>query len=211
MLSIEQKLPGILRHLRSKTDLVIIDGPALLSGADASVLATMADGVALVVDAKHEKLPLLLRSRELLQSLTHKPAGVVMNNLVRQRNNVYYATPYPALPAYSVNGASDASERWVALPAHADGGNRQKLEPMSAMLMVKGPSSASVPPAPPSPVPSCLLSTSATREISSDRPSEPSMMPQNNVMASQNVLSSRLASRRVDINPPPPIYPGKSE
>src|SRR5205807_1708922 len=97
-LLIEQKLPGILKHLRNKTDLVIIDGPALLSSADASLLATMADGVALVVDARHEKLPFLLRARELLASLTHKPAGVVMNRFAR-RSKLYYATPYPAIAA----------------------------------------------------------------------------------------------------------------
>ena len=55
-----QRLPGILAQLRKAADIVIIDGPALLSGADASVLATMSDGIALVIDARHEKLPLLL-------------------------------------------------------------------------------------------------------------------------------------------------------
>ena len=92
-----QKMPAILAQLRSKTDLVIIDGPSLLDGADASLLASMADGVALVIDVRHEKLPQLLRARDLLKSLAHTPTGVVMNRFARRsrKGNNYYATAFP--------------------------------------------------------------------------------------------------------------------
>jgi capsular exopolysaccharide synthesis family protein len=94
---LSQKMPTILAHLRSKTDLVIVDGPSLLNGADASLLASMADGVALVVDVRHEKLPQLLRARDLLKSLAHAPTGVVMNRFTRRsrKGNNYYATAFP--------------------------------------------------------------------------------------------------------------------
>ena len=93
---IEQKMPGILTQLRMKTNVIIIDGPALLQGADASLLANMADGVALVVDARHDKLPQLLRTKELLLSLANSPAGVIMNRFSRQGRNRYYASVFPS-------------------------------------------------------------------------------------------------------------------
>ncbi len=96
-LLLDTKLPGILGQLRKKADLVIIDGPSLLSRADASLLATMVDGVAMVLDLRHAKLPVLNRTKELLKSLTHTPAGVVMNRMSgRGRKNQYYATAFPA-------------------------------------------------------------------------------------------------------------------
>jgi hypothetical protein len=87
-----QKLPGILAQLRKKTDLVIIDGPALLSSSDALLLATMVDGVALVLDARHDKMSILQRAKELLTSLTYTPAGVILNRIPRRKKNAYYAS-----------------------------------------------------------------------------------------------------------------------
>ncbi len=202
-LLIEQKLPAILRHLRSKTDLVIIDGPALLSSADASLLATMADGVAVVVDAKHEKLPVLQRSRDLLSSLAHKPAGVVMNRLARPRRNVYYATAYPALPA--------PAERWVSVQAHTDNGNGQRPEPVNAPPMIRAASSTPVPSSMSVPSPSGLLSSPTMKGMPSDRPNEPTVVPPNLAVSQPSALLPRGGSRRVDVNAPPPVYPGKGE
>ncbi len=93
-LLMEQKLPGILAQLRREADVVIIDGPALLSSADASLLATMSDGIALVIDVRHEKLPLLLRAKDILNSLTHTPVGLIMNRLAQNQRTPYYASPY---------------------------------------------------------------------------------------------------------------------
>src|SRR5260370_29518809 len=56
----------------------------------------MADGVALVVDARHDKLPQLLRTKELLLSLANSPAGVIMNRFSRQGRNRYYASVFPS-------------------------------------------------------------------------------------------------------------------
>jgi capsular exopolysaccharide synthesis family protein len=97
-LLLKQKMPALLTHLRQKVDVIIIDGPPLLSGSEASILAGMADGVALVVDARHDRLPLLLRAREVLNALTHVPVGVVMNHFPQPRRNHYYVAALPARP-----------------------------------------------------------------------------------------------------------------
>lgn len=94
-LLLEQKLPALLTQLRKKAEMIIIDGPSLLSGAEAGVLASMSDGVAMVVDSQHDRLPLLLRAKEIVNSLTHTPAGVVMNRFPHGRRNSYFAAAYP--------------------------------------------------------------------------------------------------------------------
>ena len=95
-LLLDQRFPSILAQLRKKTDVIIIDGPALLSGSEATLLASMADGVALVVDARHDKVPLLLRAKGVLTSLTSTPIGVVMNRVAQRKRNPYYAMSYNA-------------------------------------------------------------------------------------------------------------------
>ena len=89
---LEQKLPQVLSQMRNKTDMVIIDGPALLSSADALLMATMCDCVLMVVDVRHDKMALLLRAKELLAALAKVPSGVVMNRVSRRKRNNFYAT-----------------------------------------------------------------------------------------------------------------------
>ena len=89
---LEEGMPAILADVRKKSDLIIIDGPPLLGGAEASLLATMSDAVALVVG--HEKVALLLKARAILKSLTHTPVGVIMNRVSPRKDNPYYAIAY---------------------------------------------------------------------------------------------------------------------
>jgi len=122
-LLLEHELPAILAQLRKKVDLIIIDAPSLLSGADASLMATMADGVVFVVDSRHSKLPMLLRAKEILVSWTHKPTGVVLNRFPSRRYNRYYvATLYPS---------GTTNQKWASTETHSNNG--QKPEPAAAM------------------------------------------------------------------------------
>jgi Mrp family chromosome partitioning ATPase/capsular polysaccharide biosynthesis protein len=107
-----QKFPAILSQLRKKTDLVIVDGPALLESADAALLATMVDGVAVVVNYGNDKMSLLLRAKEILTSLAHVPAGIIMNRQPRRKQNGYFAAAMPAEPL---------KEEWVPVPIPTDG------------------------------------------------------------------------------------------
>ena len=145
-----QKMPAVLTQLRQKIDLIIIDGPPLLTGADASLLATMADGVALIVDVRHEKLARLLRVKELLKSLTHTPTGVVMNRFTRRssKGDNYYAVAFPV----------DSSDSWKSVKALESNGNGHKVEQVAPHLVATPPSpipqSAQVPGAPSASMPS---------------------------------------------------------
>lgn len=118
-LLLEQNLSAILAQLQQKIDVVIIDGPAVLDGADASVLASMADGVILVVDSQHDRLPLLLRAKAIVQSLTQAPIGVVMNRFTGSSRNSYFAAAYPI-------DSTTAKNRMIAEPdpkAEQEGAN----------------------------------------------------------------------------------------
>jgi hypothetical protein len=108
-LLLNQRFPGILAQLRTKTDLIVIDGPSLLSGSDAMMLATMVDGVALVLDSRHDKLKLLLRAKEMLSSLTHTPSGAILNRMPRRRRNNYFVSaPSTDIPSeQSINVPSN--------------------------------------------------------------------------------------------------------
>lgn len=95
-LLLEKKLPDILMQLRNRVDMVIIDGPSLLIGADAVMLATMADAVLLVVDVRHDRIASLQRAKELLTALTHTPTGIVLNRLSGRKRNRFFASAAPA-------------------------------------------------------------------------------------------------------------------
>ena len=133
-----RKMPEILAQLRKKVDVVIIDGPAILSGAEASVFASMVDGVAWVVDANHNKLSLLLRSKEILNSLTHTPAGIIMNGLAHRGQNSYYA---------SASSTDATAQDWMSIAVNTangrDAGNVQNPEPV--VTLSTGPLMASIP------------------------------------------------------------------
>jgi capsular exopolysaccharide synthesis family protein len=113
-LLLEQKMPGLLEQSRKSADIVVLDGPSLLGGAEASVLASMADGVALVVDARHDRLTLVKRAKEVLASLTHVPVGLVLNRFSHKRGNHYYAFVPPDRAG---------AEEWKPVPAPAPGGS----------------------------------------------------------------------------------------
>ena len=138
VLLLGRKMPEILAQLRKKVDVVIIDGPAILSGAEASVFASMADGVAWVVDANHNKLSLLLRSKEILNSLTHTPAGIIMNGLAHRGQNSYYA---------SASSTDATAQDWMSIAVNTangrDAGNVQNPEPV--VTLSTGPLMASIP------------------------------------------------------------------
>lgn len=97
-LLLERHLPEVLAQLRRSAEVIIIDGPTLLSDADAMVLANLVDGVALVADVRHTRMSKLAHARDLLTSLAHAPIGVVMNRLPARRGSRFFASTRPVTP-----------------------------------------------------------------------------------------------------------------
>src|SRR5258708_5176774 len=195
-----QKMPGVLTQLRQKIDLIIIDGAPLLTGADASLLATIADGVALIVDVRHEKLARLLRVKELLKSLTHTPTGVVMNRFTRRssKGDNYYAVAFPV----------DSSDSWKSVKAPENNGNGHKVEQVAPHLVPVPsstvPQSAQVSGAPPAGMPGnpgLQMPWGAPSEVPAFK-NDPTAFP-------SMPAPSHSPPRRADMTPPPSLLSGK--
>lgn len=128
-LLLEQKLPSMLSKLRKQVDIVVLDGPSVLVGAEASVLASISDGVVLVVDSRHERLSLLKRAKEVLDSLAHVPVGLLLNRFSQKGGNSYYAFTSPE---------SGRGEEWRAIGLYAGGsngsGNGQTPQPVPVVV-----------------------------------------------------------------------------
>ena len=198
-----QRFPSMLAQLRKKTDLVIVDGPALLSGADAALLATMVDGVAVVLDSRHDRLPLLLRAKEVLISTTATPVGIILNRLPRRKSNHYYASATPVAPVV---------EPQVTVSTHNGNGagNGQSLEQMGAPFIA-------IPPSPSAPtrnkdtmppLPGVPNSPAAPGSVARVMPSEPPTV-MDSMRTVPNPKTPSSLQRRVDMSPLPPLRSGK--
>jgi capsular exopolysaccharide synthesis family protein len=76
-----RRLDQILAELAGQSDLVLLDAPPAAAVADASVLATKADGVILVLNAGQTKRDNARRAKEALDKVNAHIIGVVLNNV----------------------------------------------------------------------------------------------------------------------------------
>ncbi len=79
-----RRLDEILAELAAQADLVLLDAPPAAAVADASVLATKADGVLLVINAGQTKRDHARRAKEALDKVNAPILGVVLNNVTSE-------------------------------------------------------------------------------------------------------------------------------
>jgi capsular exopolysaccharide synthesis family protein len=82
---------SLLRSLRERFDMVVIDSPPVLPVTDAAILGHQADGVVLVVGSDVVKRGQLQRAEALLRGVNVELVGVVLNKV---RSGSAGATPY---------------------------------------------------------------------------------------------------------------------
>ena len=87
------------------------------------------DGVALVVDNRHDKLALLLRTKDVLRSVTEKPIGVIINRLSHRKRNPYYTAA--VIP--DVNADKEVIAQTHASNGHNGNGNSNDQKPEQVM------------------------------------------------------------------------------
>ncbi|MBV9216056.1 MAG: polysaccharide biosynthesis tyrosine autokinase [Acidobacteria bacterium] len=88
-------MANLLRDLQGLFTHVVIDSPPIASFTDGVLIASMVDGVILVVHAGHSSRQVVARSRQLLQDIGAKIFGVVLNHVnVQGRENSYYYHGY---------------------------------------------------------------------------------------------------------------------
>jgi succinoglycan biosynthesis transport protein ExoP len=100
----------ILEALRAHYDWVLIDAPPLLAMADAPVLASLVEGVVLVLAAEAATKPAVMRAIDQVHNVGGKVTGVVLNKVNLERNSYYYSQYYGEYyRSYYAEGASGRS------------------------------------------------------------------------------------------------------
>jgi len=74
------KMQELIESLKKNFDFVLVDAPALLSGPDSAILASMVDEVIIVLDAGRTTVEDGNRAKQILNMANAKILGTVMNN-----------------------------------------------------------------------------------------------------------------------------------
>ena len=102
-----EQMATLLRMLQSRFSHIVIDSPPIASFTDGVLIASMVDGVILVVHAGKSSRQVVRRSRQLLQEIGAKIFGVVLNNVnLNTKDNYYYYQSY-----YHRNGYTNGDEQ----------------------------------------------------------------------------------------------------
>jgi capsular exopolysaccharide synthesis family protein len=90
-----EQMAKLLRLLQSQFTHVVVDSPPIASFTDGVLIASMVDGVILVVHAGKSSRQIVRRSRQLLHEIGAKIFGVVLNNVdLKTKDNYYYYQSY---------------------------------------------------------------------------------------------------------------------
>jgi capsular exopolysaccharide synthesis family protein len=90
-----EQMATLLRMLQTRFTHVVVDSPPIASFTDGVLIASMVDGVILVVHAGKSSRQVVRRSRQLLQEIGAKIFGVVLNNVnLNTKDNYYYYQSY---------------------------------------------------------------------------------------------------------------------
>jgi capsular exopolysaccharide synthesis family protein len=89
-----QRMEALLHTLEEEVDLVVVDTPAALPVADASLLATRTDGVLMVVDAGETRRTALYQATGGLEQVGANLLGIVLNKVDLRGAGGYYASYY---------------------------------------------------------------------------------------------------------------------
>jgi succinoglycan biosynthesis transport protein ExoP len=90
-----EQMTGLLKVMQDNFTHVVIDSPPIASFTDGVLIASMVDGVILVVHSGRSSRQVVKRSRQLLQDIGAKILGVVLNNVnLRSQDNYYYYQSY---------------------------------------------------------------------------------------------------------------------
>ena len=90
-----EQMAALLKLLQTRFTHVVVDSPPIASFTDGVLIASMVDGVILVVNAGRSSRQVVRRSRQLLQEIGAKVFGVVLNNVnLNNKDNYYYYQSY---------------------------------------------------------------------------------------------------------------------
>ncbi len=91
-----EQMANLLKKMQDNFTHVVVDSPPIASFTDGVLIASIVDGVILVVHSGKSSRQVVRRSRQILQEIGAKIFGVVLNNvnLNSKDNNYYYQSYY---------------------------------------------------------------------------------------------------------------------
>jgi succinoglycan biosynthesis transport protein ExoP len=90
-----EQMSNLLKTLQKNFTHIVVDSPPIASFTDGVLIASMVDGVILVVNSGRSSRQVVRRSRQLLMDIGAKIFGVVLNNVnLRSQDNYYYYQSY---------------------------------------------------------------------------------------------------------------------
>jgi capsular exopolysaccharide synthesis family protein len=85
-----KRIRELIASLKSKYDVVLIDTPPLVGISDSSIIAKETDGAILVVQYRKYPREMLIKAKQILDSLGIHAIGAVLNNINIMRDDYYY-------------------------------------------------------------------------------------------------------------------------
>ena len=85
-----QRMVQLVERLKEEADVVLFDSPPAMAVTDASVLATLADGVLIVVDVGATRRSAAKETAERLRQVSANVLGAALNRLKPGRSGYYY-------------------------------------------------------------------------------------------------------------------------
>ena len=90
-----EQMATLMKKMQNHFTHVVVDSPPIASFTDGVLVASMVDGVILVVHSGKSSRQVVRRSRQLLQDVGVKVFGVVLNKVnLRAQDNYYYQSYY---------------------------------------------------------------------------------------------------------------------
>ena len=85
-----KRIGELITSLKTKYDVVLIDTPPLVGISDSSIIAKEADGAILVVQYRKYPRDMLIKAKQMLETLGITTVGAVLNNINVMRDDYYY-------------------------------------------------------------------------------------------------------------------------
>lgn len=85
-----KRISELVQSLKSKYDVVVFDTPPLVGISDSAVIAKEMDGVVLVIQYRKYPRDMIIRAKQMLDTLGVQQVGAVLNNINIMRDDYYY-------------------------------------------------------------------------------------------------------------------------
>jgi len=85
-----KRIGELVESLKKSYDIIVFDTPPLVGISDSAVIAKEMDGIIMVVQYRKYPRDMIIRAKQMLDTLGVKQVGVVLNNINIMRDDYYY-------------------------------------------------------------------------------------------------------------------------